>query len=954
LRYTQPARSSANCNPSTLLDGIIQKKPDLLDPFLCSADEFVGILDQYVLNHSFLSHHVLNSFAMGTFTDPVQSQPSAPTHDNEGRQLYGTIRALVIWMDAYKMFTKDFGVYLQSTIKLMSSLPNSKEYVEVLEENRDEEMGKYDEETMETIEALGLDAKALENVPHGQLYTITRNKLVKVRDSLQKKDVINAHDPSQEQLEFAARPMVDAFFKACRATSGSSASAESALSAMYFGSELLVSTMYGQLVGYLRAMASSPDVTSISLDDLAFFLLHIDLDVEHAEHMRESAVALAQTKESRLIMMETVQQVMEARVQLLDRFVEVAFPPTGHGGEASAKLYNKQSQNWVRKGKSCLSDFTGRPKIFEFCSDHVKDSYVLDVGCGEGYGARKMVEMGAKKVVGFDVSSEMIEKANSNPQKSGRETYRVCDATKLVKEVERTPAALGIVPGRMLDEGCFDLSIAIFLFNYTSIHDMKQIMSQIFSLLRPGGRFIFSVPHPFMLNAHTDDPKSAFSFIKGNGVVPSSYFSLRDRKFSGVIKTIDGRGLNVKMCFKTLSDYLDSMADCGFEMAKMHEARVLKEHVELQPDFFASVKDSPLHCIFEAIKPLDHKWGAARIPQAIRWTSLERARPLSTVEVVIPKTASEELFLLSLELVKSGHDENSYSPSSQDLKRLPNTHTFAQDLSKRLRSTPGVVYMPEAIDMARLRSCGNEEFAVSQAKMIYFLLSSLIGTVDGSARGNLFDVKDKGLDATQADNVLFSVSSAEATWHTDGASADKSYHIVGLFCIDAATKGGTFRASNAASAIQTLIHRAPKFLQYELFRPIPRDLLENGAGQGVGRDLLSFSRGDELLMKRIRHNSYPIAEISSSPTCQNIGGVRFRYMRQWIESGHQKGHVQTSPLLTMAMDALDHELDQEKLISKKLESGDIIFGNNYSIAHARDAFNSKTDRPRHMVRVWIQ
>jgi hypothetical protein len=55
------------------------------------------------------------------------------------------------------------------------------------------------------------------------------------------------------------------------------------------------------------------------------------------------------------------------------------------------------------------------------------------------------------------------------------------------------------------------------------------------------------------------------------------------------------------MHFKTVSDYLDTIAKVGFDLAKMHEARVLPEHVSAHPDIFASVKDSPLHFVFDVV-----------------------------------------------------------------------------------------------------------------------------------------------------------------------------------------------------------------------------------------------------------------------------------------------------------------------------------------------------------------
>ena len=78
---------------------------------------------------------------------------------------------------------------------------------------------------------------------------------------------------------------------------------------------------------------------------------------------------------------------------------------------SSDKLYDKQSTKWVRTKPSCLSDFTGRPVLFDLCEPHCSGAKVLDVGCGEGYCARKLIEMGVSYSVGIDISEEMVNRA---------------------------------------------------------------------------------------------------------------------------------------------------------------------------------------------------------------------------------------------------------------------------------------------------------------------------------------------------------------------------------------------------------------------------------------------------------------------------------------------------------------------------------------------------------------
>ena len=46
--------------------------------------------------------------------------------------------------------------------------------------------------------------------------------------------------------------------------------------------------------------------------------------------------------------------------------------------------------------------------------------------------------------------------------------------------------------------------MATFLFNYVTVAQMAEIMKRARALLAPGGRFVFSVPHP------------AFAFLRRN------------------------------------------------------------------------------------------------------------------------------------------------------------------------------------------------------------------------------------------------------------------------------------------------------------------------------------------------------------------------------------------------------------------------------------------------------
>jgi len=113
---------------------------------------------------------------------------------------------------------------------------------------------------------------------------------------------------------------------------------------------------------------------------------------------------------------------------------------------------------------------------------------VLDVACGNGLTSRRMAALGAR-VVAFDLAQEMIAHARRRTDEpSSRIEYRTLDATD-----EAALLALG--------RQDFDAAIcSMALFDMARIEPLARALPQ---LLRPGGRFVFSVIHPCFNNPGT-------------------------------------------------------------------------------------------------------------------------------------------------------------------------------------------------------------------------------------------------------------------------------------------------------------------------------------------------------------------------------------------------------------------------------------------------------------------
>lgn len=244
-------------------------------------------------------------------------------------------------------------------------------------------------------------------------------------------------------------------------------------------------------------------------------------------------------------------------------------------------LYDGASRKWERRDPLLLSDYTARPFLLEWC-EPVKAHAVLDLGCGEGYCARKLARRGAGRIEGLDLSSQMIARARE--QEAERPLgihYSVGDAARLDR----------------FDVASFDLAVAVFLFNYLDCEATAATLVEIFRVLRPGGRFVFAVPHPSLPFMRAEEPP--FYFARGG----AGYFSGRDRSFEGRIDRRDGVGVPVRCVHKTLTDYFRALRAAGFQsMPEVEELWATPDIRAVDPDFFGPLDDQPLHLAFRLEK----------------------------------------------------------------------------------------------------------------------------------------------------------------------------------------------------------------------------------------------------------------------------------------------------------------------------------------------------------------
>jgi SAM-dependent methyltransferase len=171
----------------------------------------------------------------------------------------------------------------------------------------------------------------------------------------------------------------------------------------------------------------------------------------------------------------------------------------------------------------------------------VRGRDVLELGCGAAQGGRWLVQQGAR-VAAFDVSYGQLLVARDLDQRSGVP----------VPVVQADAQAMPFL------DGAFDLAVSAFG-AIPFVADSALVMHEVARVLRPGGRFVFSVTHPTRW-AFPDDPGP------GGLTVRQSYF---DRT---PYVEVDDRGTPTYVeHHRTLGDRIRELVAAGLHLVDLVE-----------------------------------------------------------------------------------------------------------------------------------------------------------------------------------------------------------------------------------------------------------------------------------------------------------------------------------------------------------------------------------------------
>lgn len=204
----------------------------------------------------------------------------------------------------------------------------------------------------------------------------------------------------------------------------------------------------------------------------------------------------------------------------------------------------------------------------------------LDLACGTGYYARLLRQRGAARVVGVDISPEMIRVARSieQAQPLGIE-YRVADATDLA------------------DLGTFDRVVAVYLLSYaTSRAHLHAMCRSIAGALAPGGRFVTYTMHPDLDGTPGYYQRYALEIQE-----PAERVDERPYSFTLTIRGQTTPPIQIR--YWTLSTLEDALRQAGFTSIRAATARVSERGLALfGRDYWQPYLDQPHALCLEATR----------------------------------------------------------------------------------------------------------------------------------------------------------------------------------------------------------------------------------------------------------------------------------------------------------------------------------------------------------------
>lgn len=204
------------------------------------------------------------------------------------------------------------------------------------------------------------------------------------------------------------------------------------------------------------------------------------------------------------------------------------------------------------RSKDGLSSAGEWYQLKDFFPD-LKAKKILDLGCGYGWHCKYAAEQGALSILGIDASEKMIQKAqqiNSDPKIN----YQVCE----IDEYD-------------YPEKSYDVVVSNLVLHY--LEDLDEVYKKVYWTLKENGVFIFNIEHPI----YTSGVKQDWCFDESGNI---KHWPIDHYYYPGIRET-NFLGYPVMKYHHTLTQILNGLITCGFQIERIEEVKPSKEMLHL-------------------------------------------------------------------------------------------------------------------------------------------------------------------------------------------------------------------------------------------------------------------------------------------------------------------------------------------------------------------------------------
>lgn len=203
---------------------------------------------------------------------------------------------------------------------------------------------------------------------------------------------------------------------------------------------------------------------------------------------------------------------------------------------------------------------------------------ILDIGCGMGQHAKQYSDMGAKSVLGIDISEKMLEYARKY-NSSDNITYRQMAFEDICEFSEQ-----------------FDLVTSSLAFDYADRFD--ELMRHVYSVMKDDSLFVFSMSHP-MATAYDGQYPRYTRNESGERLYANinNYLVEGQRKIAWVVD-------NYELYHRTFSSILNCIIKAGFLIEECQESYASDELRKQYPDMFGGTIHRPDFVFFRCRKAM--------------------------------------------------------------------------------------------------------------------------------------------------------------------------------------------------------------------------------------------------------------------------------------------------------------------------------------------------------------